>query len=135
EISYNQHPHLQGLSLRAFGDLSRGSLDDAGSLPLQPAKRIGLEAGWRQGAVRGGVSVLRALKQERLASFESTPTPAYTQLDANLSYTQRFRNTDLTWFIIGKNLLDEDIRISTSVLKDIAPLPGRNFTVGVRAAF
>ncbi|MBA4095129.1 MAG: TonB-dependent receptor, partial [Candidatus Accumulibacter sp.] len=32
EISYNQH--REGLSLRAFGDLSRGSLDDAGSLPL-----------------------------------------------------------------------------------------------------
>jgi iron complex outermembrane receptor protein len=45
------------------------------------------------------------------------------------------RNADLTWFIIGKNLLDKDIRISTSVLKDIAPLPGRNITVGVRAAF
>ncbi|KFI06789.1 TonB-dependent receptor [Massilia sp. BSC265] len=135
EISYNRHPHADGLSLRAFGDLSRGSLDDAGSLPLQPAKRVGFEAGYREGALRGGVSVLRALKQERLASFESTPTPAYTQLDANLSYTQRFRNADLTWFIIGKNLLDEDIRISTSVLKDVAPLPGRNITVGVRAAF
>jgi iron complex outermembrane receptor protein len=133
EISYNQH--REGLSLRAFGDLSRGSLDDAGSLPLQPAKRIGAEAGYRKGAVRGGVSLLRALKQERLASFEITPTPAYTQLDANLSYTQRLRNADLTWFIIGKNLLDKDIRISTSVLKDIAPLPGRNITVGVRAAF
>ena len=135
EISYNQHPGSQGLSLRAFGDLSRGSLDDAGSLPLQPAKRVGFEAGYKQGAVRGGVSVLRALKQERLASFETTPTPGYTQLDANLSYTQHLRNGDLTWFIIAKNLLNEEIRVSTSVLKDIAPLAGRNITVGVRAAF
>jgi len=135
EISWNQHPGSQGWSARAFGDLSRGSLDDAGSLPLQPAKRIGLETGYRKGALRGGVSLLRAFRQERLASFETTPTPGYTQLDANLSYTQRLRNTDLTWFIIGKNLLDRDIRISTSVLKDIAPLPGRNITVGVRAAF
>lgn len=135
EISYNRHPHTQGLSLRAFGDLSRGSLDHAGSLPLQPAKRMGVEAGYRQGALRANVSLLRALKQERLAAFESTPTPGYTQLDANLSYTRRFRNADLTWFIIGKNLLDHEIRISTSVLKDVAPLAGRNLTVGVRAAF
>ena len=133
EISYNQH--REGLSLRAFGDMSRGSLDDAGSLPLQPAKRVGAEAGYKAGALRSGLSVLRALKQERLAAFESTPTGAYTQVDANLSYTQRFGHTDLTWFIIGKNLLDEEIRVSTSVLKDIAPLPGRNITVGVRAAF
>lgn len=133
EISYNQHN--EGMSARLFGDMSRGTLDDAGSLPLQPAKRLGAEIGYKQGALRGGLSLLRALKQDRLAAFESTPTPAYTQLDANLSYVQRFRNVDLTWFIIGKNLLDEDIRISTSVLKDVASLAGRNITVGVRAAF
>jgi iron complex outermembrane receptor protein len=55
EISWNQHPGSQGWSARAFGDLSRGSLDDAGSLPLQPAKRIGFETGYRKGALRGGV--------------------------------------------------------------------------------
>ena len=135
EISYNQHYQHGALSLRAFGDVSRGSLDDAGSLPLQPAKRLGVDAGYKRGPVRAGVSLLRALKQERLAAFESTPTPAYTQLDANLSYTQRFEHTDLTWFLIARNLLDDEIRVSTSVLKDIAPLPGRNITVGVRAAF
>ncbi len=133
EISYNQH--RDGLSLRAFGDFSRGALDDARSLPLQPAKRFGIETGYKAGTLRAGVSVLRALKQGRLASFESIPTDAYTQLDAHLSYTQRFARTNLTWFIIGKNLLNEEIRVSTSVLKDIAPLPGRNVTVGVRAAF
>ena len=35
----------------------------------------------------------------------------------------------------AKNLLNEDIRLSTSLLKDIAPLPGRNITFGVRAKF
>jgi len=42
---------------------------------------------------------------------------------------------DLTYFISAKNLLNEDIRLSTSLLKDIAPLPGRNITFGVRAKF
>lgn len=133
EISYNQH--REGLSLRAFGDMSRGSLDHAGSLPLQPAKRLGAEAGYKRGVVRAGLTVLRASDQKRLAAFESQPTPAYTQLDANLSYTQRFSHVDLTWFLIGKNLLDDEIRISTSVLKDVAPLAGRSITAGVRAAF
>ena len=32
----------------------------------------------------------------RLAAFESTPTPAYTQLDVNLSYTQKLKQTELT---------------------------------------
>jgi iron complex outermembrane receptor protein len=38
-------------------------------------------------------------------------------------------------FLKGHNLLDEDIRNSTSFLKDQAPQIGRNFTLGIRAYF
>ncbi|RJG14892.1 TonB-dependent receptor [Massilia cavernae] len=133
EIGYNQHG--QGLSLRAFADMSRGKLDRGGSLPLQPASRAGIDAGYRTGAIRAGMSLVRASTQDRLASFEETVTPGYTQLNANISYTQRMKEHDLTWFLLAKNLLDEDIRLSTSLLKDIAPLPGRNFVFGVRTKF
>jgi iron complex outermembrane receptor protein len=30
----------------------------------------------------------------------------------------------VTWFVLAKNLSNEDIRLSTSVLKDISPVPG-----------
>ena len=133
EIGYNQHG--QGLSMRAFADTSRGKLERGGSLPLQPAKRVGFDIGYKKGAIRSGLSVMRALEQDRLASFEETATPAYTQVGANLSYTQKFRNHDLTWFLLAKNLLDKDIRLSTSLLKDVSPLPGRNFVFGVRTRF
>ena len=81
------------------------------------------------------MSLLRALRQERLASFESSATPGYTQLDASLAYTQNLGRYDVTWFMVAKNLLNQDIRFSTSVLKDLAPQPGRNLMVGVRTAF
>lgn len=124
-----------GWSGRLFADTSRGALVDAGSLPLQPASRVGASIGYRQGALRAGVSLVHAMEQDRLASFENTTTPSYNQLNANLSYTQHLGERDLTWFVLAKNLLNEDIRASTSVLKDIAPLPGRNFVFGVRAQF
>ena len=124
-----------GWSGRVFADTSRGSLVNAGSLPLQPANRFGASVGYRQGAVRAGLSLIHAMEQDRLASFESTTTPSYNQLNANLSYTQHLGEHDLTWFMLAKNLLNEDIRASTSVLKDISPLPGRNFVFGVRAKF
>lgn len=133
EIGYNQQG--QGLSMRAFADTSRGKLERGDSLPLQPATRVGFDIGYRKGAIRSGLSVMRALEQDRLASFEETETPAYTQVGANLSYTQKYRNHDLTWFLLAKNLLDEDIRLSTSLLKDVSPLPGRNFVFGVRTRF
>jgi iron complex outermembrane receptor protein len=133
EISYNLRG--EGPSLRAFADTSRGTLDNAGSLPLQPATRVGLEGGWRQGPWRTGVSVLHALRQDRLASFEADPTPAYTLVDANVSFTTRGANANWTWFAIVKNLLNQDVRLSTSLLRDVAPQPGRNLIVGVRTQF
>jgi len=133
EIGYNQRG--AGWSGRLFADTSRGRLENAGNLPLQPASRFGVDVNYRQGPWRGGASLLRALRQDRLASFETSATPGYTQLDANLSYTQSLGRYDVTWFLLARNLLNQDIRLSTSVLKDQAPLPGRNLIVGVRTAF
>lgn len=133
EISYNLRG--PGLSLRGFADTSRGTLDDAGNLPLQPATRFGVDVGYRQAAWRSGLTVMRVQAQDRLASFETLVTPAYTQVDANLAYTQRYRANDVTWFVIAKNLLNQDVRVATSVLKEVAPQPGRNLIVGVRTSF
>jgi iron complex outermembrane receptor protein len=124
-----------GWSGRVFADSSRGSLVKAGSLPLQPADRFGASVAYRQGPMRAGLSLVHAMEQDRLASFENTKTPAYNQLNANLSYTQHLGEHDLTWFMLAKNLLNADIRVSTSVLKDVSPLPGRNIILGVRAKF
>jgi iron complex outermembrane receptor protein len=133
ELTINEHG--SGWSGRLFADTSHGKLDSGGSLPLQPADRIGASVGYREGALRGGLSLVHADGQDRLASFENTTTPSYNQVNANLSYTQKMGNLDVTWFVLAKNLLNDDIRVSTSVLKDISPLPGRNFVFGVRSKF
>jgi iron complex outermembrane receptor protein len=133
ELTWNQAG--MGWNGRLFADGSRGKLDAGDNLPLQPADRIGASIGYREAAFRGGLSWTHARGQDRLAGFETTPTPAYNLVDANLSYTQKLEKLDLTWFVLAKNLLNEDIRLSTSLLKDISPLPGRNLVFGVRAHF
>lgn len=133
ELEYN--PVGQGWSGRVFADTSRGQLDGGGNLPLQPANRLGASAAYKAGAWRAGLSLVHAQSQDRLASFEDTATPGYKQLNANLSYTQRLGARDVTWFLLAKNLTNDEIRVSTSVLKDIAPLPGRNLVLGVRTKF
>jgi iron complex outermembrane receptor protein len=133
EVTYNWNG--EGMSGRVFADTSRGTLDNLGNLPLQPSTRYGIELGYKTGPWASGVKVLRAQKQDRLASFETYETPSYTQLDANLSYTQRLNGVKLTWFALARNLLNQDIRLSTSVLRETVPLGGRNFIVGVRTAF
>ncbi|HEV2611167.1 MAG TPA: TonB-dependent receptor [Noviherbaspirillum sp.] len=133
EASYNLRG--EGWSLRGFADTSRGRLDGAGNLPLQPATRAGLDVGYKQGAWRGGISALHAKRQDRLAAFETVAIPSYTRLDASLSYTQRLNGTEVTWFALFRNLLDEEIRLSTSALREFAPQAGRNLIVGVRGRF
>jgi iron complex outermembrane receptor protein len=133
ELTFNEHG--SGWSGRVFGDTSRGKLDAGGSLPLQPADRLGASVGYKMEALRAGLSLVHGRGQDRLASFEGTPTDSYNQLNANLSYTQKAGAADLTYFVLAKNLLNDEIRMSTSVLKDIAPLAGRSIVFGVRAKF
>ncbi|MFC5548401.1 TonB-dependent receptor [Massilia aerilata] len=133
ELTWNQTG--MGWNGRLFADGSRGKLDIGENLPLQPADRVGASLGYRQADWRAGLSWTHARGQDRLAAFESTPTPGYNLVDANLSYTQKLEKMDLTWFLLAKNLLNKDIRLSTSLLKDISPLPGRNLAFGVRAHF
>lgn len=133
EVAYN--PLGQGWSGRLFADTSRGRLGGgAGNLPLQPAARVGIDAGWRQGPWRAGASLIRAQRQDRLAAFEAA-TPGYTRIDANVSWTQSWQGMQLTWFAQARNLLDEDIRLSTSLLKEEAPLAGRGLVLGLRTIF
>ena len=133
ELTYNALGN--GWSGRVFADTSKGRLDNAGSLPLQPADRLGASVAYKAGPWRAGASLVHGDGQERLASFETSTTPSYNMLGANISYTQKLAKQDITYFVLAKNLLNDDIRLSTSILKDVAPLPGRNFVIGVRTHF
>ena len=132
EASYNWYG--DGFSMRVFADTVRSRLDGGENLPLQPAARQGLSVGYKEGAVRGLMTLINASAQNRIASHETT-TPSYTQLDTSLHYTQRYGSTDVVWFVLGRNLLNDTIRLSTSLLKDTVPLAGRSVVLGVRTRF
>jgi len=133
ELAYNQLG--EGFSFRTFADTSRGSLDQRGVLPLQPANRVGLDFGYRHAGWRNTLSILHAQRQDRLAASESFVTPAFTKVDVNVTYTHPYMNAQLTWFAQVKNLLNQDIRLATSVLKESVPQAMRGLIVGVRASF
>ena len=88
ELTYNWHQ--PGYSSRLFFDTARGTLDAGGNLPLQAATRVGVEGAYAHGAWRSSLSVTHALQQTQLASFETDPTPEYTQVDAAWSLRDRF---------------------------------------------
>lgn len=73
-------------------------------------------------------------EQDRTAEFE-LPTDSYFLLSASVTYRIPVRAVDFDVFVKGTNLTDEEARLHTSFLKDIAPLAGRGVLVGVRATF
>lgn len=136
DLSYNLNE--TGWYGRLFADSSRGRLDGLGNLPLQPASRVGVTVGYQDAIWRSSLTVLQASAQNRIASADisnETVTRGYTRVDASISRVQRFGTTDLTWFMVARNLLNEDIRLSTSLLKDYVPQAGRNLIIGVRVRF
>jgi len=79
------------------------------------------------------LEVRRVGEQDEVAEFE-LPTDGYTLV--NLFGAWRpFNDQAITLFAEGRNLGDEEAREHASFLKDIAPLPGRNFRLGVSYRF
>jgi len=119
-----------------FGaDLVRGrDRTAAADLPRITPVRGKVGAAWRHGALALGAEVQFVARQKRVAPNE-TPSAAYDLISAYANY--RLRHGAVTWdlFIRGSNLGDREARLHTSWLKDLAPLPGRDVTVGVRVTF
>lgn len=103
-------------------------------LPRIPPLRAGAALRYTRGAWNAGLNARHAFRQDRIAPGE-TETVGYTLLGADVSY--RFPKTRAEWelFARGSNLGNAEARVSTSFLKEIAPLPGRSVTLGVRCTF
>ncbi len=135
EISYNWNQ--TGVGARVFGDVSQGTFNSGGNLPLQPAPRLGSELAYQRNGWLTSATYIYSYQQNRLASWEIGPTPSYNLLNANLSYTERIGKVNWTGYLIMKNLLNDEIRYATSpmAVRLYAPQPGRSLLVGIRAAF
>jgi iron complex outermembrane receptor protein len=124
------------LRIGLMGDYVQAeNLDDNEDLPRIPPLRIGGKVQWTHGNWETGLLLRHAFDQNNTAPLE-TETDGYTELKLDLAYTFQLGNgVDLTLFAQGDNLLDEEIRHHTSYIKDVAPLPGRNVTIGARLQF
>jgi len=103
-------------------------------LPRIPPMRFGTGLRYENDRWHAGLEVRHIQRQNRIAPGE-TETPDYTFLNADLSYLIPARAVNTEFFLRLTNLTDQDARVHSSFLKDIAPLPGRNATAGVRLTF
>lgn len=136
ELAYDLGDYTSGnWQVSAFYDIVKADLQDGNDVPLMPPSRYGFGIDWNLNNWTAYVSWIHAAAQTDLAPRE-TPTPGYNLLDAEIAFSIPMKDR-FEWelFLKGHNILDDDIRNSTSLLKNTAPQIGRNFIFGVRAFF
>jgi len=125
------------LDLNFLFDLVRGELDnDAGNpdLPRIPADRSGVGLSWKSDLWDLGIDYLRVNNQRRVANFE-LPTNSYEDLKVFVERKFSLAENDISVFLHGRNLTDDEQRHHGSIVKDFAPAPGRRWEIGLRMDF
>lgn len=120
--------------LKVFGDATRGELDGDVDVPRLPPRRIGGRLAWNGSLVEVWGRVIDAAEQDR-PGINEEETAGYTRWDAGVNYRVGVGDSDLTLFLSLNNLTDEEIRLSTSFLRDVAPEAGRSVEAGLRYIF
>jgi iron complex outermembrane receptor protein len=115
-----------------FGaDAVRATIAGFGPAPqIPPFRLLGALTGAR-GSMDGRLEVERSFAQNRTAPFE-TSTPGYTLVNASLDWHPLTDNPALTLSLQGNNLFDVVARRHSSLLKDYAPLAGRDIRLTAR---
>ena len=115
-------------------DLVDAEFDDGSSVPLIPPVTLtgGVSADWRWWDV--GLDVTHAAEQDDIGAGELA-VDAYTRLDLRAGWNLGSLSQALDGaeaFVELRNATDEEIRPATSVIRDIAPMAGRNLRLGIK---
>lgn len=122
-------------TIEAALDWVDAELDDGQDVPFIPpvTTRVGLDGEWE--AFSAGLTVTHAADQDD-PGVGSLPTDSYTTLDLRAAYTfSTGERGEAELFLEGRNVTDEEVRLATSVLKDVAPLGGASVRAGVRLSY
>ena len=124
-------PGAWTLKAQALADYVHTTIEGAGPAPRIPPLRLkgGLAA--NSSNLDFEAEVERVTAQTRVAAFE-TGTPGYTMVNASVAWRPWGRHRPLSLMLSANNLFDVEARRHASLLKDYAPLPGRDIRLTVR---
>jgi iron complex outermembrane receptor protein len=111
--------------LEGQADATRVRIRDFGPAPLIPPLRLKGAISASRGPVAGRIEVEHDFAHISTAPLE-LPTAGFTLVNASLDWHPFADRPDLTLSVAGNNLFDVEARRSTSLLKDYAPLAGRD---------
>ncbi|MGR9087092.1 MAG: TonB-dependent receptor [Gammaproteobacteria bacterium] len=127
--------HYGVIDLTLFGDYTRGSFNSGADVPRMPPLRYGFQLGYDRDEWSTNVRLTRGEAQTDAGDNESA-TGGYLLLDLGAQYRLAgFEESEILLFAKAKNLLNENIRNSTSYLRNFAPEPGRSAEIGIRISY
>lgn len=105
-------------------------------MPNLPTSRYGLTSVVTMKKVDLNVSYERYLEQRYLGKNinPEPPMPAYSMLAAKVACKTVIKGMGFEYYMSGNNLLHVEARPQNSFLKYLAPLPGRNISLGLKAS-
>ncbi|NNM04585.1 MAG: TonB-dependent receptor [Gemmatimonadetes bacterium] len=123
------------LLVEGWTDYVRAKLPDLDrNLPRIPPLRVGTGLRYDGGTLRGDVGITLVTDQARIAPLEEE-TEGHTMLDASVGY-RLFTGEVVHDFVLqATNLADQEARLHTSYVKELAPLPGREIKLIYRVYF
>ncbi|AMK75288.1 MULTISPECIES: TonB-dependent receptor [Methylomonas] len=123
------------LELSLFSDYTRGEFVNGSDVPRMPPLRYGLQLDFNREKLSTYLRFTRAESQPHAGDFE-TSTTGYFLLNVGANYQiKAYKDAKLMLFAKGNNLLDQNIRNSTSYLRNFAPEAGRGAEVGLRISY
>jgi iron complex outermembrane receptor protein len=106
-------------------DATRVRIRHFGPAPLIPPLRLKGAVSASRGPVNGRLEVEHDFVHNSVAPLE-LPTSGFTLINARVDWHPFSDRPDVTLSLAGNNLFDVEARRSTSLLKDYAPLAGRD---------
>jgi len=107
------------------GDATRATIRNVGPTPLIPPLRLQGAVTAKRGSLGGRLEIERNWAQNRTADFE-TRTPGFTLVNASLDWQPLAEKPELSLSLAANNIFDAEARRHSSLLKDYAPLAGRD---------
>ncbi len=123
------------VDLTLFSDYTRGQFVNGADVPRMPPLRFGFQIDHLKGNWDTNLRLTRGEAQTH-AGGNDTPTAGYLLLNLSTQYQiLDLHGADVMVFAKANNLLNENIRNSTSYLRNFAPEPGRGAEIGFRVSY
>lgn len=136
-IEFDAHYQINpNAMVKVFGDSTTAKLsdEDDANLPRIPANKLGSELQYSISDWQFSLTGTHYFEQNDITAYE-TATESYTLFDASANYQLDLGQVDTQVYLNIENFTDELGFVHSSFIKEKAPLPGRNFSFGIRGYF